>query len=130
MGRRNRERIARIREGLEKPIRHAIARSAHSRVVEELSKGTTDEQVSRLNEMAGTRELPAGKLKEAIMVKAPKQMDEAIKKYRKEGKPITVDSLLVEVRTEPGFLKMCENVGLDYGWFKALAKDRMEAHGL
>jgi len=94
---------------------------------EELSKGSVTDQTGRLDELVGTGVLPGGNLKKAIMAKAPGEMDKAIKKYRKQGKEITVESLLVEVRSEPGFLAMCERVGLGYGWFERLAKERMEA---
>ncbi len=135
MGRRDRERIERIRAGLETPIAGRVAKrilSVASRrgVREELSKGTVSEQTNRLNQLVGEGVLPESNLKTALMRKAPKEMDKAIKNYKKKGKEITVDSLLVEVRLDSGFLKMCANVGLDYNWFEKLAKERMEAYGL
>ena len=135
MGRKDRERIERIRKGLEIPIagrvvRKALSVASRSGVVEEMSRGTVSDQVSNLDELVGEGALPEGRLKKAIMNKAPKEMDKAIKKYRKQGKEITVDSLLSEVRSTQGFLKMCEKVGLDYGWFERLARERMEAQGI
>jgi len=134
MGKRDRERIERINRGEEKPLsetlhilRNPVSRklaafASRKGVVEELSKGTTGEQINRLNELSGSGSLPDRKLKEAIMKKAPKEMDKGIKKFQKQGKSVSVNSLLTEVRTEPGFLKMCERVGLPYSWFEELAK--------
>ena len=135
MGRRARERIERIRAGLETPIAGRVAKkvlavSSRKGVIEELSKGTVSEQTNKLNELVGTGALPSGRLAKAIINKAPKEMDKAIKKFLRKGKEITVDSLLAEVRSDKGFLKMCEGVGLDYGWFEKLAKERMEVKGL
>ena len=70
------------------------------------------------------------KLRKAIASKAPKEMDKGIKKLQKEGKAVSVDALCAEIKTTPGFLAMCERVGLDLAWFEKLAKKRMEAHGL
>ena len=125
MGRRNRERIERIKAGLEKPRRWAIAVVARKGVIEELTEGTTSDQIGRLNELAGTGYLPPSKLKAAIMKKAPGEMDKAIKKFKKEGKEITVDSLLAEVRSERGFLAMCNRVGLNYEWFVELVESKI-----
>ena len=110
--------------------RKLVAMVSRKGVVGELSKGTATDQIQRLDEMVGTGNLSGRKLKEAIMREAPGQMDAAIKKYRKQGKEITVDSLLVEVRSEPGFLKMCEGVGLSLAWFENLASDRIAAMGV
>jgi len=130
MGKKNRERVARIVAGIERPIQQAIALSARGVVARELEKGSTSNQVTKLNELVGTGMLSDKVLKSAIMAKAPGEMDKAIKKYRKEGKPITVESLLTEVRSEPGFLALCARVGLDYGWFEQLAQERMKKTGI
>ncbi len=143
MGRRDRERIARIQSGKEESIssrvqkiasnpigRRILKKAAHKGVVEELSKGGVTDQIERLDSMAGTGELPGGKLAKAIMRKAPKEMDKAIKKFEKQGREITVDSLCAEVKSTPGFLDMCNRVGITLEWFKNLARERMEAHGV
>ena len=142
MGSRDRERIERINRGEEEPIsgirrilnnplgRKAVAFASRKGVVGELSKGTTGEQINRLNELSGSGSLSDRKLKEAIMRKAPKEMDKGIKKFQKQNKEISIESLLTEVRTEPGFLKMCERLGLSYAWFEDLAQSRMKANGI
>ena len=131
MGRRDRERIERIRAKLEDPIsRQAVKESSYKGIVRELSKGNVDTQTNRLNEMVGLGTLPDSRLRSAIIGNAPKEMDKAIHKFQKKGKDITIDTLLAEVRSAAGFLKMCERVGLDYKWFEQLAKKRMEVHGL
>jgi len=74
--------------------------------------------------------LPGGKLAKAIKDKAPKEMDKAIKKFRKQGKEVTVESLCAEVKSTPGFLQVCNNVGVTLEWFEDLARQRMEANGV
>jgi len=138
MGRRDWERVARIQAGEEEPIsakaldnpvaRKAIAFASRGAVINELRKAETSDQIDVLNsQVASSR---PDKLRKAITSKAPKEMDEGIKKLQKEGKPISVDALCAEIKSTPGFLSMCERVGLDLEWFKKLAKERMEAHGL
>lgn len=131
MGRRDRERKAKITQGILKPFRNtAIKLAARSGVIRELSRGTTTEQIGKLDELTTTGVLPNSKLGKAIMDKAPKEMDKAIRKYQKEGKKITVDSLLVEVRSQQGFLDMCNKIGITYQWFEDLARTRMKAHSI
>ena len=138
MGRRDRERIARIEAGLEKPIsarvldnpvaRKAVAFASRGAVIDELRKAETSDQIDVLNgQVASAR---PDKLRKAIASKAPGEMDKGIKKLQKEGKNVTVDALCAEIKSTPGFLAMCERVGLDLTWFEKLAKERMEAHGL
>ena len=139
MGRRDRERIARIRAGLEKPIsakkaldnpvpRKAVAFASRGAVVDELRKASISDQIDVLNSRVASTS--PGKLHKAIASKAPKEMDRGIKKLQKEGKPVTVDALCDEIKTTPGFLSMCERVGLTLEWFENLAAERMEALGL
>ena len=129
MGRRDRERVDRIKSGLEQPIaRKAVAIASRKGVVAELSKGSVSDQVGRLNELVGTGTLSERKLREAIIGNAPKEMDKAIRNFRKNGTEITVDSLLREIRSEPGFLKMCNSLGITEEWFEGMAKERMEAN--
>lgn len=131
MGKRNRERIAALKEGLLNPIRNtAIKIAARGGVVEALREGSTADQIGRVGELVGYGALPPAKLKAAIMKQAPKEMDTAIKKFKKQGKEITVDLLCREVKKEPGFLAMCEKIGLDLAWFENLATERMEAKGV
>jgi len=133
MGKKNKEHKKKVQarnQRLGIVGRKAISFASHGAVVNELSQGSVMEQTNRLNELVGLGNLPSNKLKETIMKNAPKEMDKAIKKYKKQGRDITVDDLLSEVRSEHGFLKMCERVGLDYQWFENLALSRMEAHGI
>lgn len=137
MGRRERERRERIEAGEEAPFRNinpvarwAIKVASRKGVVDELSKGSVDDQTGRLDELVGTGTLSERKLKESIMRKAPREMDKGIKKFLKQGKEITVDNLLAELRSEGKFLRMCNRVGISYEWFETLARERMEVHGL
>ena len=132
MGRRNRERVARILAGAEEPraARKILAAASRRGVVRELSKGSVTDQVGRLDSLVGTGELSGGRLRSAIMSKAPGEMDKAIRKFQKQGKEVTVDALCSEVKSTPEFLRMCNNVGITVEWFEELAKARMEAHRL
>ena len=138
MGRRDRERIARIRDGSEAPIatrtlnnpvaRKAVALASRGTVIEELRKAETSDQIDVLNsQVASSR---PDKLRKAIAGKAPKEMDKGIRKLLKESKDVTVDALCAEIKSAPGFLPMCERVGLSLEWFERLAKERMEAQGI
>ena len=125
---KGRERVKRLALN---PIGRAVLKKAsHGGVVKELSQGTTEDQIGRLDSLQGTGELPGGDLAKAIKSKAPKEMDKAIKKFQKEGKEITVDSLCAEIKSTPGFLQMCNNAGITLEWFEGLAKERMKAHGV
>jgi len=133
MGRRNKERIARIQAGEEESIssqarriasnplgRAILRRAGRQGVIDELSKGDTTQQIANLREA-----VPNGRLVEAIKSKAPKEMDKAIKKFKKEGRKISVDTLCAEVRATPNLLAV---VPLE--WFEDLARQRMEVHGV
>ena len=117
-----------VRQKLANPVsRAAIKVASHKSVVEELSAGTVDQQTQRLNTLVGEGTLSASKLAQAIMKKAPAEMDKGIKKLQRQGQRVTVEALLSEVRTEPGFLSMCQRVGITYEWFERLAETRMAA---
>jgi len=133
MGRRDRERIARIQAGEEEPIssqvrriasnpigRAILRRTSRQGVIDELSKGTVSEQIDNLREAT-----PHGELAKAIKSKAPKEMDKAIRKFKKEGREISVDTLCAEVKSTPNLLAI---VPLE--WFEDLARQRMEAYGI
>lgn len=108
--------------------RSAIGLASRGHVVEELRGASIDDQINVLNgQVAASR---PDKLRQALISKSPREMDKGIKKLQKEGKAVTVDALCAEVKTTPGFLAMCERVGLNLAWFEKLAKERMEAHGL
>lgn len=135
MGRRDRERRERIAAGHEEPIakvgflqRKAIGVLSRGAVVKELQQASTADQIDVLNTLvAGQR---PDKLRRAIMRKAPGEMDKAIKKLQKDGEEVTVDSLCAEVKSTPGFLAMCERIGLNLEWFENLARERMSIRGL
>ena len=134
MGKKEREHRKKVasrneRMGLGNPIaRKMVAAASRQGVVNELRKASTEDQIDVLNRTVAGQH--PSKLREAIQKKAPGEMDKGIKKLRKEGKEVTVDILCAEIKSTPGFLKMCENAGLSLEWFESLAKKRMEAHGL
>lgn len=132
MGKEKRERRERVAAGKEAPFRSGISRvgraaigmAARGDVINTLKAADTVDQIEALDQTAA--QTNPNKLKKAIMRNAPKEMDKAIKKFRKEGKPVTVDALCAEIKSTPGFLAMCERVGLDLQWFENLARERME----
>ncbi len=131
MGKASRERRERVRAGLELSwVQKATAVLGRRGVIRELSKGSVDDQTARLDELRGSGELPQSNLRDSIVSNAPGEMDKAIRKYLKKGKPVTVATLCEEVRNNQSFLKMCTGVGLDLSWFENLARERMEAYGL
>jgi len=144
MGRRDRERVERIKRGEEKPIAsqdisnpvsrigafasRAVALASRKDVIKVLQQATTEEQIETLNDtVAGQR---PSKLRQALMKKSPKEMDKAIREFQKSGKPITVESLTEEARDTPSFVAMCERVGLEMSWFEDLARERMKVYGI
>ncbi len=131
MGKGARLRAARAGAALRNPVVRKVAEAVARRsVVKELSKGSVDDQTARLNELRESGELPQSNLRDSVMSNAPGEMDKAIRKYLKKGKPVTVDTLCEEVKNNQSFLKMCTGVGLDLSWFENLARERMEAYGL
>lgn len=117
------------RMGLENPIaRTAVSLASRGQVVSELRKAPVEGQIDALSRTAGVTN--PNKLAKAITSKAPGEMDKGIRKLQKEGKPVTVDALCAEIKTTPGFLRMCGQVGLNLEWFEDLARKRMEALGL
>ena len=116
---------------LNNPVaRKAISIAAKQGVINELSAGSVDDQSSRLQSLVGTGQIESGYLKRSIISKAPKQMDDGIRKFIKKGLPVTVATLTEEVRHEDGFLKMCASVGITIEYFENLARERMEHFGI
>ncbi len=131
MGRASRERRERIQAGLELPwVRKAVEAVTRRSTVRELSKGSVDDQTARLDELREQGALPQSNFRDSIVNNAPVEMDKAIRKFTKKGKPVTVDTLCAEVKGNQSFLKMCAGVGIDLAWFENLARERMEAHSL
>lgn len=128
-GKNHKQRVQARNAALSNPVaRKAVSVASRGTVIDELRKAETSDQIDALNRtVAGQR---PDKLRNALASKAPKEMDKGIKKLQREGKPVTVDALCSEIKTTPGFLAMCGQVGLDLSWFEELAKKRMEAHGL
>ncbi len=131
MGKGARLRAARAGAALRNPVvKRVVEAVARRSVAKELSKGSVDDQTARLNELRESGELPQSNLRDSVVGNAPGEMDKAIRKYLKKGKPVTVDTLCAEVRNNQSFLKMCTGVGLDLSWFESLARERMEAYDL
>lgn len=124
-----RERNRRIGIGLDNPIaRKVVAVSARGKVIGELQAASTEDQIDALSRTVATAK--PSKLRDAIMKKAPGEMDKAIRKFQAEGKPVTVESLTEEAKNMPSFVRMCRDVGLEMIWFEDLARKRMEVNGI
>ena len=120
---RKKQRRELAAKGLSNPIiRKAVAISARGKVVNELQKATTDEQIEVLSSISPS------KVGKALIKKAPKEMDKGIKELQKQGKRVTAEELCREIRETPSFLQMSEEAGVPYKWYEELAKQRMEAH--
>lgn len=125
----HKDKVARRNALLNNPLtRGAVALASRGKVIDELNRASTADQIETLNSTVAGRK--PTKLADAIKSKAPREMDSAIKKFRREGREITVASLTAEIKSTPGFLKMCERVGITLDWFEELARQRMEAFGL
>ena len=126
----HREKVAKRNALLDNPLtRGAVALASRGKVIDELRQASTEDQIEALNGTVASAR--PDKLRKAIMRKAPKEMDRGIEKLLKYGDgTVTVEKLLAEVRSTPGFLGMCERVGVTLEWFKELAKERMEMYGL
>ena len=139
MGRRDRERIARIQAGEEESIaklreklsnsltRTAVKLASRGKVVETLKQASTPEQVEVLNSLPSSK---MGKVGRAIMKKAPSEMDKGIKRLQGWGQTVTVEALMKESRETPGFLDMCARAGITEQWFEDLARERMKKAGI
>lgn len=114
----------------ERQLRALQSPKAHETVVKELSKGSIDDQVNKLIELTGVNNKFQSAIKDSILKNAPKEMDKAIEKYKKVGKPITVESLTKEVRDNKQFLALCSKNGISLEYFEDLARQRMEANNL
>jgi len=110
--------------------RKIVAARSHGAVVNELSNGSTADQIGRLDELVGTHTVSERKMKEAIMRKAPGEMDKAIRKFREEGRTISVETLCAEAKSDIEFRKLCSKIGLELSWFETLASERMKVHGV
>jgi hypothetical protein len=99
-------------------------------VERELRNGTVEDQVGRLDSLVSTGDLQSDKLRSSILNNAPAEMDKGIRKFQKEGKPINVDTLCAEARSNASFQTMCKRVGIEMSWFEDLARERMEKLGV
>ncbi len=120
MGKRDRERIARIIAGEEEPI--AGGRASMVVGTTTLESFSTSNQIKVLADSLHSGRLSSSELKEALVNNARKEMLKGVKKLMKRKKIPTVDLLLEEYRADKAFQDLANEVGLDEGWFMGLAK--------
>ena len=126
MGRRDRERKARILLGEESP-RAVQAREAVARLgVTTIQAYSTSNQVKFLHDSLHAGKLSAKQLRKVLADKAPGEMSKGARKLAKKNKPVTVDALMGEYRGDKAFQELATEVGLDEDWFVALAATECE----
>jgi hypothetical protein len=59
---------------------------------------------------------------------APIEMRKGIAKFAKEGRPLTVDALLEDYRSDKSFQKLALNAGCDEQYFIDLAEQELKAY--
>jgi hypothetical protein len=119
MGRRDRERIERIKAGMEDPVYREKVTNTISGAIQALP---TDKQVGILSESLGNGRLQNNRLRNSLETNAPIEMRKGIAKQLKKGITPTVDTLLEEYRGSKSFQKLAASVGLDETWFVQLAE--------
>ena len=122
MGRRDRERIARIQAGEEVAISAEEREKATNRGVAVLQKLTLGQQIDALSTSAAVGTRSPAAIRKALEANAPKEMRKGADKLARKNKPVTVDALLKEYRSNKKFQEMAAGVGLDEMWFMALAE--------
>lgn len=126
---KHRQKVQARNAMLNNPVaRGAIALASRGKVIDELSRASTEDQIHVLDSQVASAR--PDNLRQTIISKSGKEMDKAIVRFQKQGKSVTVDSLTAEIRSTPSFLKMCEKVGVTLGWFENLAKERIKKHGI
>lgn len=127
MGKRDRERIARIESGIIKPIsektRERVVKAGTS-ILKHLSFNS---QVNVLAESLRTGRMSREYLQSVLKENAPSEMRKGIIKLNNKGQALTVDNLLKEYRSDKGFQDLANEVGLSEQYFVDLATSELEA---
>lgn len=118
MGRRNKERVARILAGLEPSMREKMQQAA----VTVIQQKSTADQVDFMTQAMNEGRLAPNKVRKQMEQFAPLEMRKGAEKLIKQGKLVTVDNLLEEYRREKAFQKVADSVGLHEDWFIKLAE--------
>ena len=130
MGRRDRERIARILAGDEAPISAGIRARVKEKMVDvgvaAVKSYSTSRQIQFLADALHTGRLPARKLQEVLKDNAPKEMRKGTEKLVKKHKTPTVELLLEEYYKDEGFQALALEVGLNEQWFIELAESECQ----
>lgn len=93
--------------------------------VKAVQAGSTNSQVSFLNQALTEGRLSEHKLRDELKKNAVKEMAKGAAKLRKQKKPVTVDNLLEEYRRpdNAGFRALAARVDLSEAWFVQLATE-------
>ena len=130
MGRRDRERIARILTGKEKPIADRVRERMSKVAVSTLRNYSTSSQVKFLADSLHSGKLAPSKLRKALEDNAHKEMSKGADNIIKSGKKLTIESLLKEYYKDTEFRKLAAEVELDEAWFVRLAKSELIKRGI
>lgn len=126
MGRRDRERVARIQAGEEKPMSTRTQERVEKVGTAYLQRLSTSSQVQFLADSLHSGKLPPNRLRKELMNNAPKEMNKGAKKLIKQGKTPTIDLLMKDYWEDKAFQALASEVGLDEEWFVELAKQEVE----
>jgi hypothetical protein len=87
-----------------------------------LQRSSTSNQVKFLADSLHSGRLSTHNLKKSLEDNAHREMTKGADKLTKNGKQITVDTLLEEYRNDTEFKTLANEVGLDEQWFIGLAE--------
>lgn len=130
MGKRNRERIARILAGKESALSARVKETMVSAGVSTVEKYSVDKQIQFLADALHEGRLSPNKLRRELERNAPLEMRKGADKLIKQGRAINVDALLMEYRSSEGFQELATEVGLNQQWFTELAKQECQRRGV
>ena len=122
MGRRDRERIARIRAGEELAISPQTRDRATQVGVSTVKRLSADKQVQFLANSLHSGHMTPASLRKALEENAPVEMCRGADKLIKKNRPVTVEALLEDYHKDALFRATAAEVGLDEMWFTTLAE--------
>lgn len=103
-------------------IKEFALQRAKSAAASQLKKAATNDQIAILSSAIDEGVLSKREIRRQLERNAPNEMRKGCRKQIKEGKTPTVDSLLTEYRTVPGFKELAERCELTEQWFVELAE--------
>ena len=103
-------------------IKEIALQRAKSAAASQLKKAATNAQIAILSSAIDEGVLSKREIRRQLERNAPNEMRTGYRKQVKAGETPTVDSLLTEYRTTPGFKELTERCRLTEDWFVDLAQ--------